>query len=177
MRLCLWSCGRRPWRQCSAQYAVWKITRWLGLSCMRGLKRSIWKSLTVKWIASVPACRLPAGRQGRKVPRGLATGLASECYKKCFYWDLCGYISSFPQKNSIAILKFSNFLNPLAADFTCWILLFSPSATAFVIRWVKYVKIFSRCLFSFLATSAIGKRRACVAHQYHFLKKFLAAFS
>jgi hypothetical protein len=36
-----------------------------------------------------------------------------------FYWDFCGYMSSFPQKNKIAILKFSNFLNPRAADLIC----------------------------------------------------------
>jgi hypothetical protein len=36
-----------------------------------------------------------------------------------FYWDLCGYMSSFPQKNKIASLKFSNFLNPRAADLIC----------------------------------------------------------
>ena len=36
-----------------------------------------------------------------------------------FYRDFCGYMSSFPQKNKIAILKFSNFLNPRAADLIC----------------------------------------------------------
>src|SRR5262249_24341464 len=36
-----------------------------------------------------------------------------------FYWDFCGYMSSFPQKNKIAVLKFSNFLNPRAADLIC----------------------------------------------------------
>jgi hypothetical protein len=36
-----------------------------------------------------------------------------------FYWDFCGYMASFPQKNKIAILKFSNFLNPRAADLMC----------------------------------------------------------
>jgi hypothetical protein len=40
-------------------------------------------------------------------------------FKKWFYGDFCGCISSFPQKNRIAILKFSKFLNPRAADFTC----------------------------------------------------------
>jgi hypothetical protein len=35
----------------------------------------------------------------------------------------------------------------------------------------------TRCRFNILATSTIGLRLACVADQYHFWKKFLAAFS
>ena len=44
---------------------------------------------------------------------------AAIVFQKRFYWDFCGYMSSFPQKNRIAIRKFSNFLNPRAADLIC----------------------------------------------------------
>src|SRR5262249_44276124 len=39
---------------------------------------------------------------------GFTIGLGD--LKRRFYWDFCGYMSSFPQKNKIAVLKFSNFL-------------------------------------------------------------------
>jgi hypothetical protein len=48
-----------------------------------------------------------------------ARNTISHRLKIWFYRDFCGYMSSFPQKNKIAILKFSNFLNPRAADLIC----------------------------------------------------------
>lgn len=54
------------------------------------------------------------------------------------------------------------------------ILEFNPSATAFVMRCVKYVRALGKCLAIILTFSIIDARQLCVARKYQRAQKHLA---
>lgn len=57
------------------------------------------------------------------------------------------------------------------------ILEFNPSATAFVMRCVKYVRALGKCLAIILTFSIIDARQLCVARKYQRAQKHLASLA